>query len=124
MMSPKYPLAGRYRSYILFGACSLAFVISSLLLLRTVWALGDGPAAWKALLGTFASPLYLAYHVVAIAAFVFTGWRFFIKLFAKSQPPRIGPLKPPPPAAFPPLLLTAWIAASAAVLVVAWGIFP
>lgn len=124
MMSPKYPTSGRYRSYIVFGACSVAFIFSSLILLRMVNALAAGPEAWAAVIESFRNPIYVIYHLLAIDAFLYTGWRFFFKLFGKSQPPRIGPLKPPPPAAFPPLFFGAWIAASLAVVVVAWGIFP
>jgi fumarate reductase subunit C len=124
MMPPKFPMAGRYRSYILFGACSLAFVLASLTLLRMVWALGSGPDAWAGVLEDFRNPIYVLYHLVALLAFVYTGWRFFIVLFAKSQPPRVGPLRSPPRAAFPPMLVAAWVAASAAVILVAWGIVP
>lgn len=123
-MSPKYPLGGRYASYIAFGACSIVFVLSSTLLLEWVWALGDGPEHWARVREGLRNPMYVAYHVVAVLAFAYTGWRFLIKLFAKSQPPRIGPLRPPPRAVFPPLLLGVWIVATVAVLVVAWGIFP
>lgn len=121
MMPPKFPMAGRYRSYTLFGACSPAFVISSLILLRMTWALGDGEAAWSGVLRDLRHPLSLLYHGVALIAFLYTGWRFFIKLFGKSQPPRIGPLRPPPAAAFPPMLIAVWLIASAAVTAVAWG---
>ncbi len=122
MMPPKFPMAGRYRSYTLFGACSFAFVLSSLILLRMIWALGDGEAAWSAVLSDLQHPIYLLYHGLALVAFLYTGWRFFIKLFAKSQPPRIGPLRPPPAAAFPPMLFAAWVVASAAVTAILWGI--
>ena len=124
MMSPKYPMAGRYRAYILFGACSFAFILWPLLLIRMVNALAAGPAEWAAVIESFRNPFYLVFHVLALDMFLYTGWRFFIKLFGKSQPPRIGPLKPPPVQAFPPMLFGAWVAASAVVVVVAWGIFP
>jgi len=109
---------------MLFGGCSVAFVASSLLLLRAVWALGSGRGAWSELQMGLESPASIAYSAVALAAFVYTGVRCFFKLFPKAQPARIGPLKSPPRAAFPPLLLTAWVAASAGVVVVAWGILP
>jgi fumarate reductase subunit C len=122
--APGWYAQPRMRRYLLFGACSIAFVLSSLLLLRWVWALGSGPSEWRSVQQGLKSPIYVLYHVVAVLAFVYTGFRFFIQLFAKSQPPRIGPIKPPPAAAFPPLLVGAWLAVSAAVFVVAWGIFP
>ena len=122
--APKYPMGGGYLSYIVFGGCSLFFVFSSLILLRTVWAIGNGAEAYAAVLEDFENPVYIAYHVLAVLGFLFTGWRFLVQLFGKSQPPRIGPLPSPPPHVFPPLMIGAWLVTSVAVLVVAWGIFP
>jgi fumarate reductase subunit C len=124
VMPAKFPMGGRYLVYMVFGACSLAFIFSSGILLRTVWAIGSGPEAFSRVMEDLRHPLYVGYHVLALLAFLYTGWRFFIKLFGKSQPPRIGPLKPPPVQLFPPMLWVVWLAASAAVLAVAWGIFP
>lgn len=123
-MPHKFPFAGRYASYTVFGMCSVFFVLQSLLVLHAVWELGDGESAWSALLERFENPLYVMYHYAAFAALVYTGIRFFFKLFAKSQPPRIGPLRRPPLALFPPLLGAAWVAATVAFLVVLWGIVP
>jgi fumarate reductase subunit C len=94
-MPDHYPTRGRYRAYVAFGSCGLFFLITGLLLLRVVWALGSGPEAWQALLADFRHPLYLLYHAVALGALVWFTLRFF-RLFPKTQPPRIGPTKPPP----------------------------
>ena len=122
--APKFPLRGRYASYTLFGLCSIFFLLQSLLVLEAVWQLGSGAEAWEALRARFRAPLYLVYHGLALVALVYTGIRFFLKLFAKSQPPKIGPLPRPPLAVFPPLLAGAWVAASTAVLAVLWGLWP
>ncbi len=124
VMPALFPAKGRYRTYMLFRACCVFFLLSSLLFLRVVDALATGPEAWDELLREFRHPVYLAYNVAALAGFVFTGRRFFFQLFAKSQPPRIGPFPRPPLAVFPPLLGAAWFAATALVFCILWGAFP
>ncbi len=94
-MPDHYPLRGRYRAYLAFGSCGLFFLLTGLLVLRAVWALGTGAEAWQALLSDFRHPLYLLYHAIALGALVWFTLRFF-RLFPKTQPPRIGPVKPPP----------------------------
>lgn len=118
----KFPLHGRYRSYMLFGGAAFFFGIMALLVLRAVWALGTGPDAWGDLIADFRHPLYLAFHVVSIPVFVWCGWRFMIKLFPKSQPPVIGPIQRPPLSFFPPLLYGVWIVATVVVLALLWGV--
>ena len=124
LMPALFPTQGRYRSYMLFGACCVFFLLSSLLFLRVVNALATGPEAWADLLREFRHPLYLAYNVAALAGFVFTARRFLFQLFAKSQPPRIGPFPRPPLAVFPPVLGAAWLAATVLVCCILWGAFP
>ncbi|HKE12397.1 MAG TPA: hypothetical protein VKE73_12595 [Myxococcota bacterium] len=124
VMPAEFPTRGNYRTYMLFGACCVFFLLSSLLFLRVVDALAAGPDAWDELLREFRHPLYLAYNVAALAGFLFTARRFLFQLFAKSQPPRIGPLPRPPLALFPPLLGAAWLAATALVFCILWGAFP
>lgn len=124
LMPASYPLGGRYRGYIIFGGCSIFFVLQALLVLRAVNALAAGPQAWEAMLADFANPLYLAYHALALLAIVYTGYRFLLKLFGKAQPPRIGPLPRPPVEAFPPLLSLVWLGATALFLAVLLGVIP
>ncbi len=123
-MPSGYPMHGPYLTYILFGATSFFFLSMALLVLRVVIALGNGPEAWQAVLTDFENPLYIAFHGVAFLVFVWAGWRFLIKLSAKVNPPKMGPLRRPPLAVFPPLMGILWLGASALVLIVLWGIFP
>ena len=53
--------------------------------LRVVWALGSGPAAWAGVQRELASPAFVAFHLLCLAAVVFVGVRFF-RLFPKAQP--------------------------------------
>jgi len=123
-MPDKFPTGGRYLSYMLFGATSIFYLLASLLILRMAWALGDGAEAWDRVMASFANPLYLAYHVLALVVFTWAGWRFLIKLSAKANPPTIGPLRRPPLAAFPPMMGALWVGATALAVIVLWGIFP
>ena len=91
--------------------------------LRAAWALGKGPDAWNALLASFAHPVYLVFHALALVSVIFVGVRFF-RLFPKAQPARIGPLKPPPRALLHAGLYAAWIGVTAALLAVLGGIWP
>jgi len=124
LMPAQFPAQGHYRTYMLFGACCVFFLLSSLLCLRVVDALATGPDAWNELMREFRHPLYLAYNVAALAGFVFTTRRFFFQLFAKSQPPRIGPFPRPPLALIPPALGVAWLAATALIFCILWGACP
>jgi fumarate reductase subunit C len=91
--------------------------------LRVAWALGSGKPAWESLLAQFANPLYLAFHLLALASALFVGVRFF-RLFPKTQPARVGPAKPPPAPLLHALLYAAWIGITLALLVVLGGLWP
>jgi fumarate reductase subunit C len=105
---PQFPFAGRYRAYTLFDATGVIYLLLGFLALRVVWALGDGRAAWTAVLDSFQNPLYVAFHALALVSVVFVGVRFF-RLFPRAQPPRIGPLRPPPDPVITAMLYGAWI---------------
>lgn len=111
---------GPLLAYITFGSCGVFFLLSGLILLRVVWALGDGAAAWETVQSDFRSPLYVAYHALAFVALVWFTLRFF-RLFPKTQPPRIGPLPRPPLVAFTVALNGALVVVSAALVLVLWG---
>ena len=105
---PQFPFAGRYRAYTLFDATGVIYLLLGFLALRVVWALGDGGAAWRAVLATFEHPLYLAFHALALVSVIFVGVRFF-RLFPKAQPPLLGPVRPPPAPVITVMLYAAWI---------------
>jgi fumarate reductase subunit C len=122
-MPRQFPMQGRYRAYTLFDATGAVYLLLGLLALRLAWALGDGPVAWNAAMEGFRNPLYLAFHALAFVSVVFVAVRFF-RLFPKSQPAQIGPLRPPPGPVITALLYTGWIIVSLAMTVVlAGGVF-
>jgi fumarate reductase subunit C len=110
-MPAEFPLRGRYRAYTLFDATGAIYLLLGLLVLRQVWALGSGEGAWDAAMEDLRNPLYLLFHLVAMAAVVFVAVRFF-RLFPKSQPPKVGPFRPPPQPVILGLLYAAWILVS------------
>jgi fumarate reductase subunit C len=122
-MPNEYPMGGRYAAYTLFDATGIVYMLLGLLILRAVWALGTGEAAWQGILSGYESPLYIAFHVFSLICVVFVGVRFF-RLFPKAQPPQIGPLKPPPQPVIAGMLYAVWIGVTLALTVVlAGGIF-
>ena len=122
-MPPEFPLRGRYRAYTLFDATGVIYLLLGLLALRLAWALGSGAAAWDAAIVGLRNPLYVLFHLVALASVVFVGVRFF-RLFPKALPPRIGPAKPPPERVILGALYAAWISVSALLAaILAGGIF-
>lgn len=107
-MPSQYPMSGRYAAYTLFDATGIVYLLLGLVVLRAIWALGSGEAAWDGLLASFQSPLYIAFHAFSLVCVIFVGVRFF-RLFPKAQPPRIGPLKPPPRPVIAGMLYAIWI---------------
>jgi len=119
-MPREFPLQGRYRAYTIFDATGLIYLLLGLLALRFAWALGDGEAAWSAAMAGLRNPVYVLFHALALAAVVFVAVRFF-GLFPKSQPPRIGPLRPPPQPVILGMLYAAWGAVSLLVTAILAG---
>jgi fumarate reductase subunit C len=122
-MPDLYPLRGRYRAYVAFGSCGIFFLLAGLLLLRAVWALGSGPEAWQEVMASFGHPLYVIYHAIAVGALLWFTLRFF-RLFPKSQPPRIGPAKPPPEPVLLAALHGALVVATLLVVLLLGGVIP
>ena len=91
----KFPTKGNYFAYIAFGLGSSVMLLVSLNILRTVWALMEGEAAYRSLMASFGHPLYVAFHTLAFLWLVWVALRFF-SLFPKTQPFRIGPFRRPP----------------------------
>lgn len=98
----------RIRTYLLFDVTGIVYLLLGLVALRVVWALGAGPEVWDATIASLSNPLYIAFHVLGLVSVIFVGVRFF-RLFPKSQPPRIGPAKPPPQLVILAGLYAAWI---------------
>jgi fumarate reductase subunit C len=113
----------RMRTYLLFDATGIVYLLVGIVALRVAWALAGGAPAWDALMRSFANPGYVVFHAVALASAIFVGVRFF-RLFPKAQPPRIGPAKPPPRPLIQAGLYAAWGAITVVLLVVLGGIWP
>ena len=122
-LPPQFPFSGRYRAYTLFDWTGLIYLLLGFLALRVAWALGSGPEAGNDVIADFENPIYIAFHVLALAGVVFAGVRFF-GFFPKAQPPRIGPMKPPPQPVFLGGLYAAWIGVTVVLsFVLAGGLF-
>jgi fumarate reductase subunit C len=119
----KFPFEGRYQTYTLFDSTGILYLVLGFLVLGSVWALGTGESAWNHVQATYTSATYIVFHLIALAGVIFVGVRFF-SFFPKSQPPRIGPVKPPPQAVLLAMLYAAWIGiAGALTVILAGGIF-
>lgn len=118
----KFPFAGRYRAYTLFDWTGVIYLLLGFMALELVWALGSGAADWNAIMARYRSPLYIAWHALALASVIFVGVRFF-GFFPKAQPPRIGPLKPPPQQVILGGLYAAWIGVTVVFCLVLTGVF-
>jgi fumarate reductase subunit C len=119
----QFPFSGRYRAYTLFDWTGVIYLLLGFMALEVVWALGNGDAAgWNEIMSRFANPLYIAFHVLALASVIFVGVRFF-GFFPKAQPPRIGPVKPPPQPVILAGLYGAWIGITVVFSLVLSGAF-
>jgi fumarate reductase subunit C len=114
-----FPRQGNYRGYIAFGFGGFFLMTVSLLMLRAVWALGNGEAAWDRVQASFQNPIYVIYHALA---FLWLSWfilRLF-RLFPATQPKRIGPFKRPPDALLIAGLSGAFVVVTLAVAAILW----
>jgi fumarate reductase subunit C len=111
------------RTYLLFDATGIVYILVGLVAMRVAWALAAGPEQWEALLENFARPGYVILHVVALVSAIFVGVRFF-RLFPKAQPARIGPAKPPPAPLIHAALYVVWAGATLLLVAVLGGIVP
>ena len=112
----------RMRTYLLFDATGIVYLLVGLVALRVAWAL-ESAEAWNALLTSFANPGYLLFHLIALVSAIFVGVRFF-RLFPKAQPARIGPAKPPPRPVLHAMLYAAWIGITVVLLAILGGVWP
>lgn len=100
--------APRIRTYLLFDATGIIYFLVGFLAIKIVRQLGAGPIAWQAQMKALENPLYILFHVIALASVIFVAVRFF-RLFPKAQPPVIGPAKPPPGPVIHAMLYVIWI---------------
>ena len=100
--------APRIRTYLLFDATGIIYFLVGFLAIKIVGQLGAGPIAWQAQMKALENPIYILFHVVALASVIFVAVRFF-RLFPKAQPPAIGPAKPPPGPVIHAGLYALWI---------------
>jgi len=112
----------RMRTYLLFDATGIVYMLVGLVALRVAWAL-QSAESWSALQRSFASPGYVIFHLLALASAIFVGVRFF-RLFPKAQPAHIGPAKPPPRPVLHAMLYAAWIGVTVALLAILGGVWP
>jgi fumarate reductase subunit C len=111
----------RYRSYVMYAATSVPFLIEGLLLLRGVRALGAGAEAWGGFVQDLSHPAYIAWHAFMLVVTLWFGARTYFKLFVKTQPPTL-PL--PPLALIPPAIGAAWLAVTVALVAILGGVLP
>lgn len=120
----------RNRSYVLFGLASVAVLAEALVILAGLWSLGGGEVAWNRYVAVLRSPALRAFHLAALPVFAWYGGRF-LRLFPKTQPPRIeiGSLpeawkRRPELTLLARVTFTVWILGSALVLVLLGGWVP
>jgi fumarate reductase subunit C len=115
-----FPSQGNYRAYLAFAFGGFFLMTVSLLLLRAVWALGNGEAAWNQLQGSFQNPIYVIFHALAFLWLTWFILRLF-RLFPATQPKRFGPLKRPPDALLTAGLSGVFALVTLAVAAILWG---
>jgi hypothetical protein len=116
----KFPFGGNYGPYMLFGSCGAFLLLTSLLAIDFVWALGGGQARYEAFMSRIHGGAYQAYFWLALIGLVWFTLRF-LGLFPKTQPFRMGPLKRPPVPVMKAGLYGAFVAANLLVAAILGG---
>jgi fumarate reductase subunit C len=117
-----FPTRGNYRAYIAFGFGGFFLFTVSLLVLRAVWALGNGEAAWSRVQESFQNPIYVIFHALAFVWLTWFTLRLF-RLFPATQPKRIGPFRRPPDALLFGGLSGVFVVVTLGVAAILWGAF-
>ena len=117
-----FPSRGNYRAYIAFGFGGFFLFTVSLLVLRAVWALGNGEAAWARVQTSFQNPVYVIFHALALLWLTWFILRLF-RLFPATQPKRIGPFRRPPDALLVGGLTGVFVVVTLVVAAILWGAF-
>jgi fumarate reductase subunit C len=111
----------RYRRWLVYGGTSVFFLLTASELLALWWSLIAGEASWNGMRDRLSHPAIIAYHIGLLATVIWFGARTYFVLFAKTQPPRIGPIRRPPLWVFPPVLGILWAGVSSLVIAILWG---
>ena len=74
-----------YRRYMLRETTALFVAAYALVLLVGLVCLARGPVAWNAWRAALATPPALAFHVLALAAFIYHAWTWF-EVMPKTMP--------------------------------------
>jgi hypothetical protein len=111
----------RYRKWLIYGATSVFFFLMAAEFLALWWRLIEGEASWQGARQTLGHPLALVYHLGLLGMVSWFGGRTYFKLFARTQPPRIGPIRRPPLWVFPPVLGFLWLCVTAITTLYLWG---
>ncbi len=86
--------SARIRTELLFDATGILYFLVAFVAIGMIRALAAGKEAWKAAMTSLENPIYIAFHVLCLAAVIFVAVRFF-RLFPKAQPPDM-PVPPRP----------------------------
>jgi fumarate reductase subunit C len=113
--------AKRIRTYLLFDATGVVYLLIAFLGIRMINALGAGPEAWNAVMESFKNPIYIAFHLLSLISVIFVAVRFF-RLFPKAQPPAMGPMKPLPGPVIHGMLYVIWLGITAFMTAVLAGV--
>jgi fumarate reductase subunit C len=111
----------RYLTYVLFAATGLTLWLGALILLRGVFALGQGVSAWNAYLDALGSPAGVLAVVVILASNVFFALRF-LWIGVKVATVDLGPIPAPPAPAVFVAHYAGLVVLTALVLLVASGV--
>ena len=117
----RFPFGGNYGPYLLFGACGAFLLLTSLIAIEFLMALGGGQAKYEAFMTRIGGGAYQAYFWVALIALVWFTLRF-LGLFPKTQPFRMGPMKRPPVPVMLAGLYGAFVVLNLAVAVILGGV--
>jgi fumarate reductase subunit C len=101
--------APRVRTYLLFGATGIVYLLAGGVVWHLAWALGKGPDAWATALRGLSNPLYILFHLVTLVSLIFVGVRAFGTMMPKMQP-RGGPLPVLAPGVVKAVIFGAWAA--------------
>ena len=114
-----WPFVGLWGPFLAISP--VEYFLVGFLAIKIVGQLAEGPGAWQAQMKALENPLYIAFHVLALASVIFVAVRFF-RLFPKAQPPSIGPAKPPPGPVIHAMLYVVWLGLTALISLALAGV--